>query len=119
MRNIYLVISSFILLIIISCQKTDDINEDTTDLISIDSLVANYQVVKAWDTTTITCFASGDSLTYSWECDHGNFNGKGKQIRYAAGECCIGFNTITCAISNDLGIVSKDIIIEVTSYFEE
>lgn len=110
----------FILVIILgagSCQKNNDIKEDTTDKISIDSLTANYKTVVAWDTTTITCYATGDSLIYSWECDHGNFNGSGTHIKYAAGECCVGINTITCSVSNYLGVVSDEIKIEVTSYY--
>lgn len=108
----------FITLFLMACQKSnvDDVN--TTDKISIDSLTATFYTVKAWDTTTISCFARGDSLIYSWECDHGNFNGSGHQIRYAAGQCCIGINTITCAVSNQTGKVTKNIKIEVTSYYE-
>lgn len=108
----------FIGLIIFACEKKDEeIVEDTTDEITIDSLTANFHTVKAWDTTTIHCYASGIDLVYAWECDHGNFNGSGTQIKYAAGECCVGINTITCTVSNYLGQVSKDIQIEVTSYY--
>lgn len=102
---------------IISCQKDDNIKEDTTDKISIDSLISSYNTITAWDTTTIFCYATGDSLIYSWECDHGNINGHGNHIKYAAGECCLGKNTITCSVSNYFGVVSKEIEIEVTSYF--
>ncbi len=117
MKLFYSLFVSAILLTLISCQKEDDLKEDTTDKIVIDSLVANYYTVVAWDTTTITCYATGDSLIYSWDCDHGNFNGSGTQIKYAAGECCVGINTITCAISNKLGMVSKSVKIEVTTYY--
>lgn len=116
MRIQYFLFSLVIALGFYSCQKNNDIQEDTTDSIKIDSLVANYYTVMAWDTTTITCYATGDSLTYGWECDHGNFNGSGTQIRYAAGQCCVGINTIICSVSNHLGIVSKEIKIEVTPY---
>ncbi len=119
MKTLSLILISFVIIISVSCQKNDDIGENTTDKITIDSLVANYYTVIAWDTTTITCYATGDSLIYGWECDHGNFNGSGTQIRYAAGECCVGINTITCSISNRLGIVSESIKIEVTSYFQK
>lgn len=119
MKNLY-----FILLILpflfFACEKDkedDIIVEDTTDKISIDSLTATFLTVKAWDTTTINCYATGVDLIYAWECDHGNFNGSGTQIKYAAGECCVGINTITCSVSNHLGQVSKNIQIEVTSYF--
>ena len=47
---------------------------------------------------------------------HGNFNGGGTQIKYAAGECCVGINTIICTVSNETGQVVEEIQIEVTSY---
>lgn len=98
-------------------QEKDTILEDSTDEITIDSLTASVYTVKAWDTTTITCYANGFDLIYAWECDHGNFNGGGTNIKYAAGECCVGLNTITCTVSNKTGQVSRNIQIEVTSYF--
>ena len=114
---------NFIILLVIICvffaceKESDPIIENTTDQISIDSLTATYYTVKAWDSTTINCYARGVDLIYAWECDHGNFNGSGTQIKYAAGECCVGLNTITCTVSNHLGQVSEDIQIEVTSYY--
>ena len=118
MKHIVLFVIFFIFFLA-SCHK-NNINEgDTTDLILIDSLKATYYVVKAWDTTTITCYAKGDSIIYSWECDHGNFNGSGHQIKYAAGECCIGINTITSTVSNSTGKVSEEIKIEVTSFYDD
>lgn len=100
-----------------SCNKDDnDSANNTTDQITIDSLAASFYTVKAWDTTTITCYASGQNLEYAWECDHGNFNGGGTQIKYAAGECCVGINTILCTVSNEFGHVSESVQIEVTSY---
>lgn len=107
-----------IFLALISCSKQDDDSvQNTSGNISIDSLVATHYSVKAWDTTTIICHARGTNLTYTWECDHGSFNGGGEQIKYAAGECCVGINTITCKVSNETGTVSENIAIEVTSYF--
>lgn len=101
---------------LLACNKENDTGQDTTDQITIDSLTATYYTVKAWDTTTINCYATGQNLVYSWECDHGNFNGGGTQIKYAAGECCVGINTIICSVSNETGQVSESIQIEVTSY---
>lgn len=117
MKNKYFIILSIIVCLFFACGKETDNNiEDTTDQISIDSLTATFYTVKAWDTTTINCYARGVDLIYAWECDHGNFNGSGTQIKYAAGQCCVGMNTITCTVSNHLGQVSKDIQIEVTPY---
>ena len=112
----YFIFLSIIACFLIACEK-ENISENTTDQISIDSLKASFYTVKAWDSTTINCYATGIDLIYAWECDHGNFNGGGTQIKYAAGECCVGLNTITCTISNELGQVSEDIQIEVTSYY--
>ena len=73
---------------IYSCEKDgNDLEMNTTDAIIIDSISASHYSVKAWDTTTITCYATGQNMVYAWECDHGNFNGGGTQIKYAAGEC--------------------------------
>jgi hypothetical protein len=118
MKVKYIIVIATIISGLIACEKDKDQKpSDTTDQITIDSLIASYYTVKAWDTTTITCYATGFDLIYSWECDHGNFNGGGTQIKYAAGECCVGLNTITCTVSNATGQVTKDIQIEVTSYF--
>lgn len=120
MKNLTFLLATLaaIILVISACNKTNNEYQNTTDKIIIDSLTATFQTVKAWDTTTITCYARGDSLIYSWECDHGNFNGGGTQIKYAAGQCCIGINTIFCTVSNNTGEVSDEIKIEVTSYYE-
>jgi hypothetical protein len=118
MKQFFYLVLILIGLFAFACEKDkDETRIDTTDQITIDSLTANYHTVKAWETTTINCFARGQKLVYAWECDHGNFNGSGTQIKYAAGECCIGTNTITCTVSNESGQVFKDIQIEVTSYF--
>lgn len=106
-----------VIAIIAACEKEKD-KGTPSDKIRIDSLTATFDTVKAWDTTTITCYAFGNSLEYAWECDHGNFNGSGPQIKYAAGQCCIGTNTITCTISNNTGFASKEIQIVVTSYYD-
>ena len=102
----------------VSCNKRNDESPQNTSVdIKIDSLVATHYTIKAWDTTTISCHARGANLTYTWECDHGSFNGGGEQIKYAAGECCVGINTITCKVTNESGFVSENVAIEVTSYF--
>ena len=117
MKKLFIFIGIISIGLLLACQKSDPIDKKVSDEIFIDSLTASFKTVKAWDTTTIQCYARGNLLTYSWECDHGNFNGSGTMIKYAAGECCVGMNTIICTISNSSGQVSKPIKIEVTSYF--
>lgn len=116
--------NTFVLILLVmgltqSCQKTSIDEGEPSELISIDSLIASVYTLKAWDTTTISCYAVGDSITYEWECDHGNINGNGYRIKYAAGECCVGINTLICTVSNYTGKVSQEIKIEVTSYYDE
>jgi hypothetical protein len=119
MKKRYFILLLAIGVLIFGCKKEDESPPDSpTDHVIIDSLTASFYTVKAWDTTTISCYARGENLVYAWECDHGNFNGSGTQIKYAAGQCCIGLNTITCTVSNDSAQVSRDIQIEVTTYFD-
>ncbi|HNW75910.1 MAG TPA: hypothetical protein PKJ28_03390 [Bacteroidales bacterium] len=115
MKNFHLlwILTAFLLW---SCAEKD--NTQPSEEIKINSLTASENPVKAWDTAVITVEATGDNLQYRWEANHGNFRGGGKQIRYAAGECCVGLNTITCTVSNSSGKVSDTIMIRVTSYFD-
>ncbi len=102
-------------LFVFSCSKEK--NEKTTGDIHIQSLTASSLKVKAWDTTLITMEATGSNLQFAWEANHGDFKGSGKTVKYAAGECCVGLNTITCRVFNDTGEASDTIMIRVTSYF--
>lgn len=103
------------LIISFSCQKKDQSHPKGD--ITIVNLIATLNPVKAWDTTLITVTATGSNLQYGWEADHGSIIGSGQVVKYAAGECCVGLNTITCRVFNDTGEVSDTIKIRVTSYF--
>lgn len=110
---------SITLLIIIcilhACSKEK--SEKNAGNIKIISLTATVNPVKAWDTTLITMVATGTNLQYAWEANHGDFKGSGMTVKYAAGQCCVGLNTITCRVFNDTGEVSDTIMIRVTSYY--
>ena len=115
MRKIFiLLISSTIFLAFCSKEKS----EKTTGDIRIQSLTATLLKLKAWDTTLITMEATGSNLQYAWEANHGDFKGSGKTVKYAAGQCCVGLNTIKCRVFNDTGEASDTIMIRVTSYYE-
>ncbi len=115
----FFVLSFFAALITFSCSKEENEPADT-GAIKITSLTANDTVLKAWmDTASITVIASGDSLGYEWSCNHGTLHGSGTTVKYMAGQCCVGLNTITCRVYNDTSSVSKDINIRITSYFEK
>jgi hypothetical protein len=99
-----------------ACSKDNENNP--SDSIKIISLTASLNPVKAWDTTVITVEATGETLQYGWEANHGSIIGGGESIRYSAGQCCVGFNTITCRVFNYTGEVSDTIMIRVTSYYD-
>ena len=101
--------------ILFSCSKEN--KEKTAGDIKIQSLSCTANPIEAWDTTLITVEATGSNLQYGWEANHGDFKGSGKTIKYAAGECCVGMNTITCRVFNDTGEVSDTIMIRVTTYY--
>ncbi len=114
MRKLFiLLMCSTIFLFSCSKEKT----EKTTGDIRIQSLTATLVKIKAWDTTVISMEATGSNLQYAWEANHGDIKGSGATIKYAAGECCVGLNTITCRVFNDTGEASDTIMIRVTSYY--
>jgi hypothetical protein len=109
------VTAAFLLILLLgACSKEDPAN--TAGDIAITALTASLRVVEAWDTTLITVEATGSDLQYGWEANHGDITGSGKTIKYAAGECCVGLNTITCRVFNSTGEVSDTIMIRVTPY---
>jgi hypothetical protein len=112
-RTIILLLLSTAIMFSCSKEKT----EKTTGDIQIQSLTATLLKVKAWDTTLITMEATGSNLQYGWKANHGSITGSGKIVKYAAGECCVGLNTITCRVFNDTGEASDTIMIRVTSYY--
>jgi hypothetical protein len=101
--------------ILLSCSKEKTV-KGAGD-IQIHSLNATFLTLKAWDTTVITMEATGSNLQYAWEANHGDCKGSGKTIKYAAGECCVGLNTIKCRVFNDTGEASDTIMIRVKTYY--
>lgn len=113
-----LVVLSLFFLTIYSCQKADDVPVDN-GTVKIISLTTNDSMLKAYvDTALVAVVATGDNLKFEWTCNHGTLRGSGDTVKYAAGQCCIGLNTITCRVYNDSTSVSKDINIRITSYYD-
>lgn len=116
MKNTLKIILVLGLFVLGSCAKKDVDKLKPNPDIHIISLQATLPVVMAWDTTSITVNATGDNLSYSWEANHGDILGSGISVKYAAGQCCIGLNTITCRVFNELGYAEDTIQIRVTPY---
>lgn len=109
----------FFLLISISCSK-DKVELTDNGTVQIVSLVASDTILTAWiDTASVEIVATGTGLSYHWACNHGTIRGSGSTIKYTAGECCVGLNTISCRVSNDSSSVSGEIMILITSYFDQ
>ncbi|MEI6435659.1 MAG: hypothetical protein WCP32_12495 [Bacteroidota bacterium] len=102
-------------MILFSCSKEK--TEKPAGDIQIQSLTCTLNPIEAWDTTLITVEAVGSNLQYGWQANHGDINGSGKTVKYSAGECCVGLNTITCRVFNDAGEVSDTIMIRVTTHY--
>ncbi len=100
--------------LLLSCSKEEDKGAGDIRIIS---LTSTLNPIEAWDTTLITVEATGSDLRYGWEANHGDVKGSGKTVKYAAGECCVGLNTITCRVFNDSGEVSDTIMIRVTTHY--
>lgn len=105
--------------LVVSCNdKPDDLGPVTNE-ISIISLEASSRSIKAWDTTTLTVVGEGVNLQYFWEANHGDIKGEGALVKYAAGNCCLGLNTITCRVFNETGYVEDTIQIRVRHYLDD
>jgi len=104
------------MMLFLACQKNDPPSTNGTGDVKIISLTANDTVLNVWVNTKITVVADGDGLKYSWEADHGELNGSGKQVEYMAGTCCTGINTITCTVSNSTNIDSEKIKIRILPF---
>ncbi len=105
-------------LLLFSCSKNDEVPDRPSDQIVILSFEATHRNIKAWDTTTITVVAEGQNLEYFWEANHGDIKGQGMTVKYAAGNCCIGLNTITCKVFNETGFAEDTIQIRVRHYLD-
>lgn len=95
--------------------KQDDLGQVSNE-IRIISLEASSRSIKAWDTTTISVVAEGLNLQYYWEANHGDIKGDGAVVKYAAGNCCVGMNTISCRVFNTSGYIEDTIQIRVRNY---
>ncbi|MDP2236434.1 MAG: hypothetical protein Q8J88_08375 [Bacteroidales bacterium] len=108
---------SLVVFMLFSCKKSE-VPKKISNEIEIISLDASFRTIKAWDTTSITVIAKGENLSYFWEANHGDIKGNGSQIKYAAGNCCVGLNTITCRVFNETGFVEDTIQIRVKHYLD-
>jgi hypothetical protein len=100
-------------LVIVSCKK-EDVAEKKSGSIEFLSLEAASDSLDKGSTTRILANANGKSIEYHWSATAGDIFGNGAEIIYAASNCCLSQNTITCTIKDNKGNkVSKSLVIHV------
>ena len=109
----FYILVTLISIFIINCDN-DDPTTPSVNGPKIDSLITDKKEILAdgSDKAIITCYASGDNLSYLWEVGFGDIipiNAEASEVTFAGATCCIGEQTIKCTVSNDLGRDSKTI----------
>jgi hypothetical protein len=117
MNRTFILLMLLILSMVIPFSCSKEKTEKGAGDIQIQSLSCTINPIEAWDTTFITMEAIGSNLQYGWEANHGSITGSGKMVKYAAGECCVGLNTIACRVFNDTGEASDTVMIRVTTHY--
>jgi hypothetical protein len=116
------ILLSFILFIAIiaSCKKEKVKDEvDPSEKLAIDSIVATKLEIIIWEEIFITAYTRGENLSYKWSTNHGSMAGvDSATVKYWACPSCSGLNTIRCEVSNEHGMVSDTIMINVLFLFE-
>jgi hypothetical protein len=104
-------IPAIILLSTFSCvdnnNDDDDINPEPEYQL-IDSLITDKDTIWSGpqDPATITCYATGDNLTYQWFSELGDIqaqNPEGSKIVFTAADCCEGVREIFCTVGDGVG----------------
>lgn len=100
-------------MIIVSCKKDETILEpDPSDLLALDSIVADTQVLVVWQKTYIHAYTRGENISFQWSTNHGSLIGKdSSSVQYYGCPTCVGLNTVECTISNEYGTISDTIMI--------
>lgn len=105
-RLTILFVSVLLLSTLVQCEKDkgDDLITDTGATL-IDSIVSDKDTIWSGpqDPATITCYASGNDLSYVWFSQLGDIvpvNDDGSVIRFTAADCCEGDREITCTVTS-------------------
>lgn len=89
------------LLVILSCSKSDDGNqEDPGQPLIFTSLTAERDTIESGETTKVTAVATGYKISFHWSATAGDILGTGSQVIYAASPCQAGKNKITCTVND-------------------
>jgi len=103
------------LLMIGSCKKEETtIIPVPTENLALDSLVASKKDIVIWENIQITAYARGKNLSFKWSTNHGSMIGRDSvTVIYYGCNSCVGLNTVECKVSNEYGIVSDTLMINV------
>lgn len=114
--TMFLLLSFFV----ISCKKEEVKDEvKPSEKLAIDSLVATKSEIIIWEEIFITAYTKGENLTFNWSTNHGSMLGvDSSTVKYWACPSCSGLNSIRCEVSNEYGMVSDTIMVNVLYQFE-
>ena len=112
-KLIIIVFFAFGIIFIHSCKKKHQSTPAPTIPLQFTSLTVNPTPVYPGTTSTITATATGSNLVYTWTISHGDLFGSGAVVEDFTQPCCVGFNTVTCTVSDGTNSISKNAILEV------
>lgn len=110
MKKLLLLLLLIPALIVVSCKKEKDADvpvDQQTPLV-FNSLTATDTIIRVNSLTTITASATGDGLTYTWECEYGSVIGSGSQVQWTV--CHADVFWISCTVTDKYNATSKKTI---------
>ena len=90
-------------------------HEDAPEIITIE--LDNTEMSYKGGVINMKCFAIGGDLNYLWEADMGTItpvDEEGWEVNYTADETCVGTRKIMCTVTNDRGIDTLSVNVNVT-----
>ena len=110
MKKIALLLLLVSAIIVISCkkEKTDTTPVDQQTPLAFTSLTASDTIIRVNMLTTLTAVATGDELTYTWDCEYGSVLGSGNQVQWTV--CHADTFWITCTVTDKYKATQKKTI---------
>jgi hypothetical protein len=105
----------WIVLTMSGCHKLEEKpNVNPSENLALDSLVATKQHIVVWEEINVKAYARGENLKFEWYTNHGSMIALDSvTVLYWACPSCEGLNIIECTVSNEYGIISDTVMIQV------
>ena len=103
MKYLFLVLVVSSLILVVSCKKDNENNDDTIVELKFDTLYANPDTIAPAGQTQIHAVATGNDLTYTWTATQGDFIGGSSSVNYLATPCMFGTYDVSCKVTDSRG----------------